>query len=380
MAEKEHIYYFDYLRIVAFISVIFMHAASMPLRYGINKNWYVTNFFTCLAFTAVPFFMMMSGYLLMSSEKTTDVSSLFKRLPRLVLPLIFWSLVAVMWILYAQDNLNLKSIVSAAIGAIHQPVMLHLWYMYTLIAIYVISPFLYAGLHGLKRSGHILLFSLIVLVNVQYMLHIIIPVPFNKLFEWDVLYKMQIFGGHLCTFFLGYYLGTCKKRVSNRLLLMLSAICLCVITVGTWYLTVHNGEFDQTFQVQSEGFEVLLASCLFLYAKQNFNKTCSLLNRFVKPLAVLSLPIYLIHNIILSIFGHYGLEYTTFAGIVFTTFLVVIIAYLITKTIASFKPLCFIANGINYSSACNSANWQYTYKYIKNILQRKSTTKELDKE
>ena len=43
--------------------------------------------------------------------------------------------------------------------------MVHFWYMYTLIAIYLISPLLYGGLHGLDRKGKTLIFVLIVLVS-----------------------------------------------------------------------------------------------------------------------------------------------------------------------------------------------------------------------
>jgi peptidoglycan/LPS O-acetylase OafA/YrhL len=56
-AERKHIYYFDYLRIFALVSVIFMHAASAPLRAGVGgTDWQLTSVFTSLAFTAVPLF------------------------------------------------------------------------------------------------------------------------------------------------------------------------------------------------------------------------------------------------------------------------------------------------------------------------------------
>ena len=366
MKEREHIYYFDYLRIFAFVSVIFMHTAAMPLRAGINGNWYVTNVVTCLAFTAVPLFFMMSGFLLMTSKKTEDVSIMIKnRLPRLIVPLVFWTTVAVIWLLLANDQLTIKEFLKSMISSTSQPIMVHMWYMYTLIAIYIISPFLYAGLHNMKRSGHILLFSIIVIVSLQYMIRIIVPEPFNKLFMWDIVDKMQFFGGHLCTFFLGYYLGTSKKKVSNKLLIMIAVISLGIISVGTWLLTIRTGEFDQTFQVQSQGYEILLASSMFLLAKQNLNKTKKWIEHFVKPLAGLSLPVYLCHNIILSILGYYGIEGSGFIKIVFVTVIVAVISYLIAKTTASVKPICFLVNGVTYKNACENLNWQYTFGWMK---------------
>lgn len=60
-----------------------MHTAAGPLRAGINTGWHLLNVCTSLAFTAVPLFFMMSGYLLMTSRKTADISVLLRhRLPR----------------------------------------------------------------------------------------------------------------------------------------------------------------------------------------------------------------------------------------------------------------------------------------------------------
>ena len=85
MNERAHVEYFDWLRIIAALSVIFMHTAAGPLRAGINTGWHLLNVCTSLAFTAVPLFFMMSGYLLMTSRKTADISVLLRhRLPRLL--------------------------------------------------------------------------------------------------------------------------------------------------------------------------------------------------------------------------------------------------------------------------------------------------------
>ena len=365
MKEREHIYYFDYLRVFAFMSVIFMHTAAMPLRAGIGGNWYVTNVVTCLAFTAVPLFFMMSGYLLMTSKKTEDALIMLKnRLPRLIVPLVFWTIMAITWLLSANHQFTIKEFLKSMISATSQPAMVHMWYMYTLIAIYIISPFLYAGLHNMKRSGHILLFSILVIVSLQYMIRIVVPEPFNRLFMWDIVDKMQFFGGHLCTFFLGYYLGTSKKKVSNKLLIILAVFSLTIISVGTWFLTIQSGEFDQTFQVQSQGYEILLASSIFLLAKQNLNKTKKWIEHLVKPLAGLSLPVYLCHNIILSILGFYGIEGSSFIKIVMVTCLTALISFLFAKTTASIKPVCFLVNGVTYKNACENLNWQYTFRWI----------------
>ena len=134
MNERAHVEYFDWLRIIAALSVIFMHTAAGPLRAGINTGWHLLNVCTSLAFTAVPLFFMMSGYLLMTSRKTADISVLLRhRLPRLVVPLAGWTVVAVLWQLFLAHTLTPGAIRAQLVAALNGPVMVHFWYLYTLI-------------------------------------------------------------------------------------------------------------------------------------------------------------------------------------------------------------------------------------------------------
>lgn len=136
MNERPHVDYFDGLRIFAALCVIFMHTAAGPLRAGVNTDWHLLNVCTSLAFTAVPLFFMMSGYLLMTSRKTADISVLLRhRLPRLVVPLAGWTVVAVLWQMFLAHTLTPGAIWAQLVTALHGPVMVHFWYLYTLIGI-----------------------------------------------------------------------------------------------------------------------------------------------------------------------------------------------------------------------------------------------------
>lgn len=359
-----HIHAFDHLRLIAAFSVIFMHAAAGPLRQSVNFNWELLNICTSFAFTAVPLFLMMSGYLLLSSEKTADVSLLLKkRLPRLVIPLIGWTVVAAIWSLYHQNQLTLAAFLELMVTAIREPVAVHFWYMYTLIALYALSPILYGGLHALDRKGNRYVLALIGLVTLKVMLTAILPDSLDKFVALDLLTKLQLFSGHLCTFVLGYYLGSLKKEFPNWLLLSAAAVLLAIICFGTHVLTVRAGTYDQTFQGQNAGFEVALAACIFLLFKQN----CSKASKFFRavPVIPLSLSIYLMHNILLSMFYSLGLTPSTFFNTLGITLIDLIVCFVVMKTVATVKPLCYLATGMTYADACQSCNWVYTYRKLK---------------
>lgn len=176
MNERAHVEYFDWLRIIAALSVIFMHTAAGPLRAGINTGWHLLNVCTSLAFTAVPLFFMMSGYLLMTSRKTADISVLLRhRLPRLVVPLAGWTVVAVLWQMFLAHTLTPGAIRVQLVAALNGPVMVHFWYLYTLIALYVLSPILYGGIRTLGKSGRVYLFVLAAAVSAHTVLLTVLP-------------------------------------------------------------------------------------------------------------------------------------------------------------------------------------------------------------
>lgn len=375
--QKDHVYYFDYLRLISALGVVYMHVASGPLRGELGRGWHAMNIITSLAFTAVPLFIMMSGYLILSSEKTADISFLLKkRLPRLVIPLAGWTVVAVIWRLSVNDSFSLRGLYDGLLSALAEPAWTHLWYMYTLIALYVISPFVYGALHSLDRKGHIFVLSLIGLISLRTILEIFLPDFLLPYLNVDILNKLTVWNSTLATFVLGYYLGRFRQRIPNKVLVPTAAAVLAVIAVGTYLLTAADGSFNQTFQSQYSGFEIILAACIFLIFKQSFNRSSRLLRAV--PIIPLSLSIYLMHNILLSMMSR-SIPIVTFWDTVWVTLLNFVICFVAMKTAATVRPLCYIATGMTYRTACETCNWVYTYRRAARLIGAKRRGKRADK-
>ncbi|MBQ3528484.1 MAG: acyltransferase [Clostridia bacterium] len=370
MKERQHIYYFDYLRIIAAICVIFMHTAAGPLRGEVDLDWQFMNIITSFAFTAVPLFFMMSGYLLISSEKTADISVLMKkRLPRLVLPLCGWTVVAILWSMFLARDFSPVSLYNRILTSFHSPASAHLWYMYTLIAVYLISPVISGGIRALDKKGKIFVAILAFLPTFKLIAMLLLPTAVDQFLNFDFITKLEFFSGYLCPFIIGYALGSLEKKISNWILVPSAVVVWVIIIIGTYVRTVETGQYNQAYQHQAAGFEVLLASILFLIFKQNFNKQSWFTKRI--PLVPLSLPIYLMHNILLSMMFSVGFSNSNIIKILFMTFLNLVICFFVMKTVATIKPLCFIATGMPYKEACNTCNWVYTYRWIKEALSKR---------
>ena len=265
---REHVWCFDYLRSIALFFVIFMHVAAGPLRIGMSTGWYVLDpaRFNSV-YSLVPLFFMMSGYLLMTDERTSDVSFLIKyRLPKLIITLAAWSVIAAAWSSWINEY-DMSLFAGNILDALHKPAWVHLWYMYTLIGLYIISPMLYAAIHGMNASGRKYLLALVIIVCLQGFIYAAVPGSARPDAQLEFVSDLRFFGGHITSFILGYCLGTMKKRINNALLVIIALLDTAFITLGTWRDTVSAGEYSGVFQSQSK--TVLDTSrCLHIYIFQ----------------------------------------------------------------------------------------------------------------
>lgn len=161
-------------------------------------------------------------------------------------------------------------------------------------------------------------------------------------------------------------LGSYEKETPNWLLALGAVVLLAVISVGTWVRTVRTGEFNQSFQNQSAGFEIVLASCIFLLCKQTCNRPPRAWVKAVTgPVVALSMAIYLMHNIFLSMLFSVGVSVHSFGSTVGVTLLAFAACFVVTKTVATIRPLCYLATGKTYAEACRSCNWVYTFRRLR---------------
>lgn len=87
-------------KIVAMFAVVIVHvAATFVLNSPIgSSNWWVGNLYESAARWSVPVFVMLSGALLLHPNKQESLSVFYKkRLSRILVPLIFWSLFYLLW-------------------------------------------------------------------------------------------------------------------------------------------------------------------------------------------------------------------------------------------------------------------------------------------
>ena len=362
MQQKTHYEYMDYLRFFAMVCVVYMHTAAGSLRmYLLSANWTGLAALTGLAFCAVPLFFLLSGALILNSQRTADFSYVLKkRIPKLLVPLAVYTALAAAWLAFRADS-GLSGWLELLKTGLREPVMPHFWFMYTLLAMYLISPVLFCGLNALGKGGRRCLAVLLMLGMGIATLAFCWP-QLGAYLPTGMVEELWFLNGHLYALLIGWLLSKWEKKLPNGLLLAAIVLLWAGITAGTYLRTGQSGSYNMTFQSQNHGFEILLAMAIF---RQNLNRPIRWLSGLVRPMAGLSFPVYLLHNIVISVLDFYGLPLERAADVILATVLVIAVSYLIVKTLATVRPLCYAFTGLHYAEACETCNWVYTAKRLR---------------
>jgi surface polysaccharide O-acyltransferase-like enzyme len=293
-------YSIDVIRFVAITLVIVLHCTAFPYKF-LNPtvssldilNWFTDDFYEAVGLIGVPLFIMLTGALLLNPNRQDEPLKVFykKRLDRIALPFIFWTVIYFAWSFTVLGRpLTLFSIGQGLLSGPY----LHFWYLYLLMGLYAITPVLRVLVKHLDRK---LFTYLLVLWFIGT-----ITTPFIHTFTDFNYYPFTfIIVDGVGYFLLGTYLLYSNVKRSKAALAFILGILGAV--VGEWLLTAAFGKtylgyfhnyMNPTIIVASVALFTLLISMDFSGIGKH-KKT----SRVIHWVSQNSLPLYLIHMIVL---------------------------------------------------------------------------------
>jgi len=290
-----------WLRALASFLVVLLHAAA-PHLYRYNKlppaDWWAANLYDSLAHAAVPLFFMVSGYLLLPRQEALP-AYFRRRLQKILLPLLAWSLFYFAWQGAENHNFFLT------------PVYFHLWFLYALLGQYLLLPILRVLVANAPRS---LLYYFVLLWFVGAG---ILPM-LQKTSGLQVLIDLGMASGYVGFLLLGHLLGT-ERLSPPRILfaLALAVASLSVTVFATAYYTIqNNGQLETYFYDYLSPNLILLSAALFFIFRAVFGKVGKMgrVESLGAGLSALSFGVYLVHPFFLSILSAEGGWLAVFAG------------------------------------------------------------------
>jgi surface polysaccharide O-acyltransferase-like enzyme len=312
--NKQNITWINNLRLIAMFAVIILHTAS-PLLFLYNSapvsNWIAADIYNAIVRFAVPVFVMITGALLLHREYELG-GFLKKRIGRLILPFLFWSLVYIGYQWYIEIiffNNDVWANVKLILNQLKTGASYHLWYVYLLIGLYLFIPILSRFIQNATEK-EILYFLAI------WFITILISKPYLTRFNTAV--DLRYFTGYIGYLVLGYYLA--YKRFSIPYLafpaILIFTACVVLITCGTYYLQIKDHKLSTFFYEPIGPFVVVLSASVFLVAKNIKVKMNPIFNMIFCNAGKYTLGIYLSHALVLNILELNDITYATFNPIV----------------------------------------------------------------
>jgi len=334
----------DALRALAIVMVVAVHTVS-NLMYKYNTLppswWWIANGVDSLSRACVPLFVMVSGALLLAPEREESLSTFFgKRLRKVLLPFLVWTVIYVLWrLFFHQETLSADDILT---GFYEGTLYGHLWFVYMLLGLYLATPLLRALVRGAdERTLRYFVLLWFVVVSL---------VPLANLWTGATLgVGFVVTTGYSGYFVLGYVLHRSPVRPGAGWAAAAGVAALVTI-FGTYWITLRNGgQFDGLFYDYLSPNVIVMTVFLFLLARslpvEALLQRSRAAKRTVTALSTTSYSIYLMHVIVLEVFKQNRLSATSIhplVGIPLTigaTLVVCVTVTLLMRRVPLFKEV-----------------------------------------
>lgn len=350
----------DLLRVLCMAGVVYLHTAAGALRAYTGVVWHFANLASSLATAAVPLFFMLSGALLLGQESTGELSTLFRRrLPKVAVPLVVWSLVV---IALEGFQKGAEAAGSLLLNFLSNPVLVPYWFLYALIPIYLVTPFLKRMTDRLQEDhwNYLVLLWLVLTIGLRT-IRDFLPAdhPLYTALTVHWTFNINFVDGYLGYFLLGARLVRLKRLPSRRVLWAAALGSYGIIAVGTWLLRRYTGTYDERFKSYVHIFTVVLSIAIFLLARSYLEHDRS--PRWLAGLSGLSFGVYLVHPMAISfwmwVWGNFFHWTADSLGRYLLLYVEILLSCLAgIFLVASIKPLCFPLTGQRFSAACRESN------------------------
>lgn len=338
-------YYIDFLRILAVLFVVMNHTDS--LFHMFNKvniiTWGISAVLFFVAKAAVPLFIMITGALTLGRDQS--YKKLFLKFGKTILLLIIWS--AIYFIYDTHSMITLKKIIPFISTIIRKPISTHFWYLYMLIGLYIMMPFIQKMVKDFNKIDYGIYLTIWLLFTSV--------LPFLKVFKninITSYFGISLFLGYSGFLVLGYFIAnlTITKKIVYFAWLSLIASVIVMYAV-----TYHFSSLEQKTSTVLDNASmfpvVIISASIFIMLKYYITTQKNVLNnpkfsRILLDISKKTFGIYLIHILIMAIFIN-GVIYTFISNHSFnpiiTLFIwdgfIIIISYLVISVIGKIPYL-----------------------------------------
>ncbi len=332
---SKRIIYFDYLRIAAICTVVILHVAAQNLRAVdiASSTWTTFNIYDSLMRWGVPIFIMISGALFLSRKQS--IKKIYKKnITKILVLIIFWTLFYNIWQLTFSDTVFTFRVflTNLASGPYY------LWFLYTLIGLYMVAPLLQQLIKNKKITEYFLKLSFIIAFLVPELIEIISLKSelIASLIENKVLLlRIPMMLGFTHYYVLGYYLNRYNIKRRTEIMFYATGILGILFTIiATTLSSLSKGDLVTFFYDNLTVNVAMTSIAVFIYFKKHFGNNPPSHKKHLLLLSRCSLGVYLVHVIILetmdSVFNINSLSFDPVVSVPILSLLILLLSYAIS--------------------------------------------------
>ena len=299
----------DNARILACIGIVFLHVATgIRMEHTLGTGpWWLGNIYEAAVRWGVPVFVMASGALLLDPGRYDSLSTFYrKRLSRILLPLLFWTVFYLAWA-YAKSVLKGNPLPAGELarrllsGRPHY----HLWFLYMIPGLYLFAPFLRKGV------AHSTAQELKWIVGVMFFLAAVHAAWRGLYMRGEPSLFLVWFLAYVPFFVTGYIIRCSEDKPRISLLGTVLVASFFATALGCYFVGVHDAVERRLYFNQPLSVTIIPMSVSAMLLLKRL--TSPLINiKFTRRLASMTLGIYLIHPFLLEIVNYKGLWTNSF--------------------------------------------------------------------
>lgn len=304
-------YYMDVARVFSMISVVLVHVGAISwydAPFSLYP-WGVMNLFDLMSRYCVPVFLMMSGYLFLDPKRNISVKKIYTRyLPRLLAAFFFWSF---LYALITSGFLTQRTLGNGVGEKLLKNIFwghYHMWYMYLIVAMYIITP----ALRPIAANRYAMKYFLLISYIFAYLIPTIQMIPF--IYEHSARYtgrlELQFVSGYIFYYLAGYFFATEDfSPKARKLVYGLGIVGFIFAVVCTSVYVIANQYPDSQYHEYYTAGVPLYSLASYLFFKDHYSNV----NPNSKPmklvlwLSKLSFGVYMAHDFGLILFKKIGL-------------------------------------------------------------------------
>lgn len=309
--DKNKINFIQYLRVIACLAIIVIHVSDDKLDETTGLYWWIQNIFDSISRWGVPVFFMITGITFL--DKDISIKKMYKKyILRMVIIYLFWSTLYTL-IFMDFNNISLMNIVESIIKGYY-----HLWFIYAIIGLYMIIPFL----KKIVENKNITEYFLIIWFLIGSIFYTLGEIPQLENLYTVIQERLSLFFvlGYSGYCVLGYYIYKYNIFYEKRKFIYILGILGVVITI--FVAQVNKGE--NTFIYENMLPSVILMS-MAIFTLFRSNKVLNEKHDYLLTMANYTLGIYLIHPLILRVIKDIGINTTIISPLIMIPIMTVIV-------------------------------------------------------